>query len=111
MHRQFKELLVAEGISAAVLNARYAKPLDAERVVGLAKRCGRVLTVEEGTALGGFASAVMEALAESGVVAAIQSIAIPDQIVEHGNPETIRSALGLDASGIAAAAQRLAQLS
>ena len=105
------ERLGAEGLSAAVLNARFAKPLDADRIASLAARCRRVLTVEEGTGLGGFGAAVMEVLAERGVGAAIHSVAIPDQIVEHGSPDQIRAAFGLDAAGIAAAARQLAQRS
>ncbi len=103
--------LAAEGVSAAVLNARYAKPLDADRIAELAERCGRLLTVEEGTSLGGFAAAVMEALSRRGICAPMQSLAIPDRIVEHGNPDAFRAALGLDANGIAAAARQLARRS
>ena len=105
------ELLAAEGISAAVLNARFAKPLDAERIGALARRCQRVVTVEEGSALGGFGAAVMELLARLGIRAAVQSVAIPDRIVEHGNADEIRAEMGLDAAGIATAARQLTRRS
>ncbi len=105
------ERLAGEGVSAAVLNARFAKPLDVERIASLALRCRRVLTVEEGSGLAGFGAAVMEALAERGVGATLRTLAIPDRVVEHGNPDEIRAALGLDAAGIAAAARQLARRS
>jgi len=99
--------LAADGISAAVLNARFAKPIDAKRVVALAQRCRAVVTVEEAAAAGGFGSAVLEALAEAGVTVPVRRLAIPDRVVEHGDPAAIRAALGLDADGIARAARRL----
>ncbi len=99
--------LHAEGISAAVVNARFAKPLDTKRIVALARRCRAVVTVEEAAAAGGFGSAVLEALAEAGVAVPVHCLAIPDHIIEHGDPVAIRAALGLDAEGIARAARGL----
>jgi 1-deoxy-D-xylulose-5-phosphate synthase len=101
--------LAADGISAAVLNARFAKPIDAKRIVALAQRCRAVVTVEEAAGAGGFGSAVLEALAEAGVAVPVRCLAIPDRVVEHGDPAAIRSALGLDAEGIASAARQLAR--
>jgi 1-deoxy-D-xylulose-5-phosphate synthase len=99
--------LQAEGISAAVVNARFAKPLDAKRIVALAQRCRAVVTVEEAAGAGGFGSAVLEALAEAGVAVPVHCLAIPDRIVEHGDPAAIRASFGLDAEGIAGAARSL----
>jgi 1-deoxy-D-xylulose-5-phosphate synthase len=99
--------LASEGLSVAVLNARFAKPLDAARVVELARRSGAVLTVEEHAAMGGFGSAVLEALAAAGVPARVRCLAIPDRLIEHGDPKAQRAALGLDAPGIAAAVREL----
>jgi len=99
--------LHAEGISAAVVNARFAKPLDTKRIVALARRCRAVVTIEEAAAAGGFGSAVLEALAEAGVAVPVHCLAIPDRIIEHGDPVAIRAALGLDAEGIARAARGL----
>ncbi len=99
--------LAAQGISAAVLNARFVKPLDAERITALADRCGAVLTVEEGTAQGGFGAAVLEALAAAGLTVRTRCLGIPDRIVEHGDPDAIRAEFGLDAAGIARAAGEL----
>jgi 1-deoxy-D-xylulose-5-phosphate synthase len=96
-----------EGISAAVVNARFAKPLDTKRILALAQRCRAVVTVEEASAAGGFGSAVLEALAEAGIAVPVHCLAIPDRIVEHGDPATLRASFGLDAEGIARAARGL----
>jgi 1-deoxy-D-xylulose-5-phosphate synthase len=96
-----------EGISAAVVNARFAKPLDTKRILSLAQRCRAVVTVEEAAAAGGFGSAVLEALAEAGIAVPVHCLAIPDRIVEHGDPATIRASFGLDAEGIARAVRGL----
>jgi 1-deoxy-D-xylulose-5-phosphate synthase len=100
--------LGADGLSAAVVNARFAKPLDTARIAPLAKRCGAVLTVEEHSIRGGFGSAVMEALAEAGVVVPMRCLALPDRPIEQGDPTKQLAALGLDSAGIAAAARQLA---
>jgi 1-deoxy-D-xylulose-5-phosphate synthase len=101
------EELGADGLSAAVVNARFAKPLDTARIVPLAKRCGAVLTVEEHSACGGFGAAVMEALSQAGVVVPVRSLAVPDRFIEHGNPTKQLAEIGLDTAGIAAAARQL----
>jgi len=99
--------LAAEGISTAVLNARFAKPLDARRIVALAARCGAVVTAEEASGRGGLGAAVLEALAKADVPVRARCLAIPDQIVEHGSPDAQRAAFGLDAAGIARAVRDL----
>jgi len=93
--------LGAQGIRVAVLNARFVKPLDAERIVALAKRCRVLVTVEEASGPGGFGAAVLEALSEADVQIPTRCIAIPDRVIEHGDSAAIRADLGLDAAGIA----------
>ena len=61
------ETLEEEGISTAVVNARFVKPLDQNLIVEIAKRVRYVVTVEEGSKMGGFGSAVLEALSDGGV--------------------------------------------
>ncbi len=100
--------LAAEGVSAAVVNARFVAPLDIARIAPLAARCGAVLTVEEHTVRGGFGSAVMEALAEAGVSVPVRVLGAPDEIVEHGDTAEQLRAFGLDAEGIAAGGRWLA---
>jgi 1-deoxy-D-xylulose-5-phosphate synthase len=95
--------LSACGISAAVLNARFVKPLDRERIVALARRSRVLVTVEEHAGPGGFGAAVLEVLAEAGIQVPTRCLAIPDRIVEHGESAAIRAELGLDVAGIARA--------
>jgi 1-deoxy-D-xylulose-5-phosphate synthase len=99
--------LSGRDVSAAVLNARFVKPLDSERVVALARRCGAVVTIEEHSHAGGLGTAVLEALAAADVMVPVRVLAIPDRLIEHGDPAAILAELGLDAAGIAAAAAHL----
>ncbi len=95
--------LAGDGVSVAVLNARFVKPLDEERIVALARKVGAVVTVEEHAGMGGFGSAVLEALARADVQVPVRCLAIPDELMEHGDPDAQRAAIGLDAAGIARA--------
>jgi 1-deoxy-D-xylulose-5-phosphate synthase len=95
--------LAAEGLSVAVLNARFARPLDVARIGALAGRCAALVTVEEHSGAGGFGAAVLEALSAEGIALPTRCLAIPDRVVEHGDPDAIRAALGLDRAGIARA--------
>jgi 1-deoxy-D-xylulose-5-phosphate synthase len=99
--------LGSEGISVAVLNARFAKPLDRERIVRLARRCSALVTVEEHSQIGGFGAAVLEALTEAGVSVPTRCLAIPDRLIEHGDPKEIRRDIGLDREGIVRAIRSL----
>jgi len=90
--------LKTQGISAAVLNARFVKPLDIDRLSELARRCGLVVTVEEHSGMGGFGGAVLEGLSRAGVDVPVRLMAAPDELIEHGSsPKTI----GLSAKSIA----------
>ncbi len=93
--------LAQEGYQAAVVNARFVKPLDADLILNLAARCGRVLTVEENVAIGGFGSAILELLHDRELIGIpVKRLAIPDLYVEHGPPKVLRGKYGLDAAGI-----------
>jgi 1-deoxy-D-xylulose-5-phosphate synthase len=96
--------LAGRGISAAVLNARFVKPLDLGRLLPLAEKCRAIVTVEEHSAMGGFGSAVLEALAGAGIRKPVKVVGVGDQLVEHGES---RESVGLGSSAIAAAAERL----
>ncbi len=100
--------LAADGLAVAVLNARFAKPLDEARIVAVAKKARGLVTVEEAAGQAGFGGAVLEALARAGVTIPVRCLAIPDRLIEHGNPDKQRAALGLDAEGIARALRELA---
>ncbi|MGH0032610.1 MAG: 1-deoxy-D-xylulose-5-phosphate synthase [Myxococcota bacterium] len=95
--------LASRGISASVLNARFAAPLDAEAIALLARRAKVLVTVEEHVAPAGFGAAVLECLAAAGVRLPTRVLAVPDDVVEHGDPAAYQSAFGLDAAGIEAA--------
>ncbi|MCR4425473.1 MAG: 1-deoxy-D-xylulose-5-phosphate synthase, partial [Firmicutes bacterium] len=99
-------LLSGRGISCAVVNARFVKPLDTDLLLRVAESTGTVLTVEDACLPGGFGSAVLEALAEAGMSdVALSRLGIPDRFVEHGTRQEILSKIGLDARGIASAVQ------
>jgi 1-deoxy-D-xylulose-5-phosphate synthase len=94
------ERLQERGIRAAVLNARFVKPLDVRWLVKLAERCGAIVTVEEHALMGGFGASVLEALASSRQTVPVRTLGVPDRIVEHGNPDEILAEVGLDSAGI-----------
>jgi 1-deoxy-D-xylulose-5-phosphate synthase len=98
---QVAEILSEHGIEATVLNARFAKPLDTELILPLAKRIGRVVTLEEGCLIGGFGSAVAEALLDANVVVPVKRIGVPDVLVDHAEPDESKAALGLTTPQIA----------
>lgn len=94
------------GIEATVINARFAKPLDIDLIVPLAQRIGRVVTLEEGCLMGGFGSAVAEALLDRGVLVSVTRIGVPDQLVDHATPEESKASLGLTSPQIAETVRR-----
>lgn len=100
---QAAEILSEHGIEATVINARFVKPLDTELIVPLAQKIGRVVTVEEGCLMGGFGSAVAEALLDHDVAVPITRFGVPDQLVDHAKPEESLAELGLSAPQIAEA--------
>jgi 1-deoxy-D-xylulose-5-phosphate synthase len=98
---QAAQLLNEHGISATVINARFAKPLDTELFAPLAQSIGKVVTVEEGCLMGGFGSAIAESLLDLNVVVPIKRIGVPDILVEHATPDQSLASLGLTSSQIA----------
>jgi 1-deoxy-D-xylulose-5-phosphate synthase len=93
--------LADEGISVAVVNARFVKPLDEGMILAMAKKTGRIITVEEHALLGGFGSAVLECL-DTNRVSGIKThrIGLPDSYIEHGAQKVLRKKYGLDTEGI-----------
>ena len=94
------EQLNLEGVSTAVINARFVKPLDQELIVSVAKRVRYVVTVEEGCMMGGFGSAVLEALSEAGVTVKTKILGLPDWYIEQGPQDLLRERYGLTTDGI-----------
>ena len=94
--------LASSGIEATVVNARFAKPLDSELIIGLTNSIKRIVTVEENAIIGGFGNSVVNLLRKSGRSAVpVKSIGIPDEFVEQGTQALLRTKYNLDANGIA----------
>jgi len=94
--------LALSGVEATVINSRFAKPLDSELIIDLARRIKHIVTIEENTLSGGFGSSVAELLQKSGGGdIRVKSIGLPDEFVEAGPQVILRSKYGLDAKGIA----------
>jgi len=90
-----------QGISAAVINARFAKPLDTELIGSWAGRCRRVVTLEENVLMGGFGGGVAEAMNHRGIKAEFLHLGIPDSFVDHGAISRLLEELELDAPSVA----------
>ena len=102
------ERLAQEGISAAVINARFVKPLDGDLIAAVAKEVKCLLTVEESTAMGGFGSAVLELLSEKGIInVPTKCLGLPDWYIEQGPQDLLREKYGLTADGIHQQAKEL----
>tara|TARA_Y100001968_G_C19419990_1_gene751238 strand:- start:1056 stop:2405 length:1350 start_codon:yes stop_codon:yes gene_type:complete len=89
------ELLRDSGVIPTVINARFIRPLDECLIHPLARRIGKVVTMEEGTLLGGFGSAVIESLSDNNIQVNTLRIGIPDQLVDHASPQQSKESLGL----------------
>lgn len=83
-----------------VYNMVFAKPLDSDLVLAVAKRYKRIVTIEEGALAGGFGSAVLECLADAGLSIPVHRIGIPDHFIEHGSQDELYAILGMDADGL-----------
>ncbi|HEY1447847.1 MAG TPA: 1-deoxy-D-xylulose-5-phosphate synthase [Caulobacteraceae bacterium] len=96
------EMLAARGFSTTVADARFAKPLDLDLVLRLAREHELLITVEEG-AIGGFGAFVLQALAASGALdrgLKVRTMTLPDIFQDHDKPEAMYATAGLDADGI-----------
>ena len=102
------ERLQQEGISAAVINARFVKPIDGDLIAAVAREVKCLLTVEESTAMGGFGSAVLELLSEKGIInLPTKCLGLPDWFIEQGPQDLLREKYGLTADGIYQRAKQL----
>ncbi|MEM5276792.1 1-deoxy-D-xylulose-5-phosphate synthase [Cupriavidus taiwanensis] len=90
----------AEALDATVADMRFVKPLDLALVKRLAADHDYLVTVEEGSVMGGAGSAVLEALAEAGIDKPVLTLGLPDRFVDHGDPAYLLQQCGLDAAGI-----------
>ena len=96
------ERLAKEGIFATVVNARFVKPLDRDLITSVVRKTKSVLTVEENALMGGFGSAVLECLADEGLLAdlTVRRIGLPDEFIGQGPQEMLRQKHGITAENI-----------
>jgi 1-deoxy-D-xylulose-5-phosphate synthase len=92
--------LAQEGLSLAVINARFAKPLDQELIACLAAEKPFLVTAEEGTLAGGFGSLVAALVQDLRIPVSLLRIGVPDRIIPHGSPALLHAKYGLDCDGI-----------
>jgi 1-deoxy-D-xylulose-5-phosphate synthase len=90
-------LLAAEGQSVAVINARFAKPVDSACIANFGRRCGLLITMEDHVLAAGFGSAVLECLNAQEIDVNVVRVGWPDEFIEHGKVENLRSKYGLTA--------------
>jgi 1-deoxy-D-xylulose-5-phosphate synthase len=105
-HRAAIEL-EATGINAAVINARFAKPLDSDAITRLAQRTKRVVVVEENVAPGGIGEAIRRLLDESKVSVLFESLALPDRFIQHGSQGDLLREAGLTVANLVDTASKL----
>lgn len=96
------DLLAQKGISAGVVNARFAKPLDANLLRDQATKTKALVTLEENVLSGGFGQGVMAFLNDQAIDLPILTLGLPDTFVEHGKTPSLKAKLALDPQGIAA---------
>lgn len=95
--------LKTEGLDPAHYDLRFAKPLDKELLQEVFTKYDKIITVEDGTIVGGFGSAILEFAAECGYKGHFRFLGIPDSLVEHGSLRELQHECGFDAAGICAA--------
>ena len=89
------KLLNEKNIKSCVVNARFVRPLDKDLILPLANRLKKVVTMEEGTLIGGFGSAIVELLNDNEIHIPVFRIGIPDVLVDHASPDQSKEKLGL----------------
>jgi 1-deoxy-D-xylulose-5-phosphate synthase len=107
MAKQLAEGLQQLGYSAAVINPRFIKPLDRELIGRYARRANAIITFEDHVLMGGFGSAVLEAMNDMGVETPVVRIGWPDHFIEHGKVDALRARHGVS---VEAALEKLAPI-
>jgi 1-deoxy-D-xylulose-5-phosphate synthase len=105
------EDLAPLGIDAAVVNARFVKPLDRDLLRDVVKRVPALITVEDHAVAGGFGSAVLELLADEGISdVRVRRLGVPDRFIPHGTQDELRKLCGFDQEAITQAALQMVRL-
>jgi len=99
-----------DGITPAHYDMRFVKPMDEEMLHEIFSNFSKVITVEDGTVVGGFGSAVLEFMNENHYKAEVKIMGIPDKIIEHGTPKQLYDEIGIDANAIAAELRVLSEV-
>ena len=94
---ELAQLLAAEGISAAVINPRFTKPVDVDCVKRFAEKCGLLITFEDHVLAGGFGSVVLETVSALGLETPVVRVGWPDEFIEHGKVDDLRKKYGITA--------------
>ena len=100
-----------EGINPAHYDMRFAKPIDGDMLHEVFTNYNKIVTVEDGTVVGGFGSAVLEFMNAHGYKADVKIVGIPDRLVEHGTPKQLYEEIGIDANGIAETLREMSKIS
>ena len=101
------QLLQTTDLTPAHYDMRFAKPLDEELLHQIFKKFKKIITLEDGTIVGGFGSAIIEFMADHGYSAKVIRLGIPDQFIEHGEQIQLHKECGYDPEGIAKAVRSL----
>ncbi len=96
-----RELLTTKGLNPTIVNARFIKPIDSDLLHEILSTHEYIITIEEGTIVGGFGSAVQEFISANAYNNRLLNLGIPDKFIEHGTQDELLSILSLDPSGIA----------
>ncbi len=101
------KMLAADDCFPAHYDMRFVKPIDEEMLHEVANKFDKIITVEDGTIVGGFGSAVLEFMAANNYTPEVKMLGIPDRIVEHGKPAELHKECGYDAAAIAEAVRAI----
>jgi 1-deoxy-D-xylulose-5-phosphate synthase len=99
--------LMADGITPGHYDMRFAKPLDEEMLHEVFSTYNKIITVEDGTVVGGIGAAILEFMANNGYKADVRILGIPDRIVEHGSQKELHKECHYDAEAIATTAREM----
>jgi 1-deoxy-D-xylulose-5-phosphate synthase len=99
--------LEESGISAALYDMRFVKPLDEILLHEVFSKFKHVITVEDGCIQGGMGSAVLEFMADNGYAAQVTRLGIPDKYIEHGTQDELYAECGFDRASMIAKAQEM----
>ena len=102
----YPALQAAEVLDATVLNMRWAKPIDSELLIAIARNHRAIVTVEDSCIMGGAGSAVSEVLNAAHITLPMLQLGLEDTFIEHGDPVRLMSLQGLDAAGIEASIRK-----